>query len=98
MNFQMLKNSKIKHTFQFILIKGCFFMKKNEPENEIDYEKDLLIDTNSVVSANECTGLMPTPPHDIYEAESYTEIYSVPKQAVNKKKPAAKQIWDTDKD
>ena len=70
-------------------------MKKNELENEIDYEKDLLTDTTSVASANECTGLMPTPPNDIYEAESYTNIYCVPKQSVNKNKPDSKRIWHT---
>ena len=62
-------------------------MRKNEPEDEIDYEKDLLLDTNSVASANECTGLMPTPPNDVFEAESYTDIYSVPKQVIKKSVP-----------
>lgn len=58
---------------------------KNEREDEIDYEKDLLLDTNSVASANECTGLMPTIPSDMYEAESYTDIYSVAKQESEKR-------------
>ena len=31
-------------------------------------------------SATECTGLMPTPPENEEEAESYNEIYVVPKE------------------
>ena len=50
--------------------------KNYEPE-EIEY--DVLVDTNSVASATECTGLMYAPPEDEYEAESYSNIYSVPK-------------------
>ena len=52
--------------------------KKNyDPEEEIDY--DVLSSTNSVASATECTGLMYSPPEDEYEAESYNDIYVVPK-------------------
>ncbi len=32
----------------------------------------------SVASATECTGLIPTPPVDKSEADSYTDIYHVP--------------------
>lgn len=37
-----------------------------------------LCDTDNVASATECTGLIPTPPITKEEAESYTEIYSIP--------------------
>ena len=40
-----------------------------ELENEID----------SVVSQTECTGLISVPPQNEEEAESYAEIYTVPK-------------------
>ena len=32
----------------------------------------------TVASANECTGLMPTPPSTEDEAESYADLYTVP--------------------
>ncbi len=32
----------------------------------------------SVASATECTGLIPTPPVDKAEADSYTDIYDIP--------------------
>lgn len=31
-----------------------------------------------VASATECTGLMPTPPANQAEAESYTDLYPIP--------------------
>lgn len=55
---------------------------KSEPQNNYEPEEieyDVLVDTNSVASATECTGLMYAPPEDEYEAESYSNIYSVPK-------------------
>ncbi len=57
--------------------------KNYEPE-EIDY--DMLSDRNSVASATECTGLMYAPPEDEYEAESYNEIYVIPKVPNEKEK------------
>ena len=51
--------------------------KKNYEEEEIEY--DAFADTNAVASATECTGLMYAPPEDEYEAESYSNIYNVPK-------------------
>ena len=36
--------------------------------NSIDY-------LNQAVSTTECTGLMPTPPQNDYEKESYEEIF-----------------------
>ena len=55
---------------------------KSEPQNKYEPEEieyDVLVDTNSVASATECTGLMYAPPEDEYEAESYSNIYNVPK-------------------
>ncbi len=31
-----------------------------------------------VVSSNECTGLMPTPPRTQDDVDSYTDIYNIP--------------------
>lgn len=41
---------------------------------------------NSVVSGTECTGLIPTPPENEQEAESYTDLYAVPEPAGDDKK------------
>ena len=41
---------------------------------------------NAVVSATECTGLMSIPPQNEEEADSYADIYVVPKE-VNKTPP-----------
>jgi len=57
--------------------------KNYEPE-EIDY--DVLSDRNAVASATECTGLMYAPPEDEYEAESYNDIYVIPKVPNEKEK------------
>lgn len=62
-------------------------MKKERPlfeDVQGSYADDLLNESNGVVSATECTGLMPTPANDYDEAESYNEIYVVPR-VVNKK-------------
>lgn len=40
--------------------------------------EDDLEDDFSVMSATECTGLIPTPPLDDAQADSYGEIYDVP--------------------
>ena len=37
-----------------------------------------VLDIESTVSSTECTGLMPTPPIHDGEAESYTQLYSIP--------------------
>lgn len=58
--------------------------EKNYETDEIDY--DVLSENNAVVSATECTGLMYSPPDDEYEAESYNDIYVVPKVANKKEK------------
>lgn len=62
-------------------------MKKERPlfeDVQGSYADDLLNESNGVASATECTGLMPTPANDYDEAESYNEIYVVPR-VVNKK-------------
>ena len=45
----------------------------NEPENEYPFEDEF-----SVASDTEMTGLMPTPPENGYEGESYSQIYETP--------------------
>ncbi len=44
--------------------------------------------TNSVVSGTECTGLIPTPPETDSEADSYSDLYTIPKPPVNNSKKA----------
>lgn len=46
------------------------------------YSYDILDEINSVASSRECTGLIQIPPRNVYEAESYNDIYTIPK-AVN---------------
>ncbi len=57
-------------------------MRPIKERNEADYADDVLNKIDSVASATECTGLMYRPPETEEEAESYTDIYVVPK-AVN---------------
>lgn len=40
---------------------------------------DEIEDFDTVASASECTGLIPTPPVNEAQAESYTDIYTIPK-------------------
>lgn len=42
-------------------------------------EGDGYLDPEDVVSGTECTGLIPTPPITEAEAESYAQLYTVPK-------------------
>ena len=37
-----------------------------------------LPETNDLASANECTGLMPTPATEPSELDSYSDIYDIP--------------------
>lgn len=46
----------------------------------------LYYDVENIASATDCTGLIPTPPTNAEEAESYTKIYSVPTPSVEKEK------------
>jgi hypothetical protein len=43
------------------------------------YAEDELGMLNQVASGSDCTGLEPTPPIQSNEAESYAELYSIPK-------------------
>ena len=53
----------------------------NDPKNKqmapMDMEDDFF-DYDTVASATECTGLMPTPPLTKRAVDSYAEIYDVP--------------------
>lgn len=51
----------------------------NTQDIDGSYAFDMQNEFNGVVSATECTGLMPIPPQDDDEAEAYNEIYVVPK-------------------
>jgi hypothetical protein len=51
--------------------------KKDEPNLKLN-DEDSFFDSESVVSANECTGLVQTPPSSVDEAESYGKIYDIP--------------------
>ncbi len=51
-----------------------------------DYADDVLNKVDSVASANECTGLMYKPPETEDEAESYNDIYVVPKEENSREK------------
>ena len=46
---------------------------KNLPDRELFQESDI----NATASANDCTGLIPTPVKSDAEAESYNELFSV---------------------
>lgn len=58
--------------------------KKEEPHLKLN-DEDSFFDSESVVSATECTGLVQTPPLSVDEADSYGKIYDVPhtKEKVN---------------
>ena len=49
-----------------------------EPEED---EDDMLF--NSISSANECTGMIPTPPLTEEQEEAYSDIYSVPQKCAS---------------
>lgn len=49
-------------------------VEKNSTVND-----HLLEGLDTVASVTECTGLIPTPPLSEGEAESYTDIYTIPK-------------------
>ncbi|WBY64872.1 MAG: hypothetical protein ACFWUD_09385 [Thermocaproicibacter melissae] len=56
--------------------------KQMAPKENKNFDLDLIDScTDNVVSGTECTGLIPTPPEDEPESESYTELYTIPKPA-----------------
>lgn len=50
-----------------------------EDKQSLPYDKEDVFNINNTASANDCTGLIPTPPKDGKEADSYVEIYKIPK-------------------
>jgi hypothetical protein len=69
--------------------KKTFSTMNTQNDNSQD---DLFFDLDDIASATECTGLIPTPPESEAEAESYTQLYSIPKpQESNKKKNSRDQ-------
>lgn len=56
-------------------------MKKGIEDKQVPHpdKADLILDLDTVASVTECTGLIPTPPANEAEAESYTDLYAVPK-------------------
>lgn len=42
------------------------------------YDDDRFYDIGSVASTSDCTGLIPSPPVNEAEAESYAELYNIP--------------------
>lgn len=66
-------------------------------ENKKTYSYDILDDFNTIASATECTGLIQIPPTNIEEAESYSDIYSVPIQ-INNLKEISKNSSKRDKE
>ena len=61
-------------------------MRPIKEKNGADYADDVLNKIDSVASATECTGLMYRPPETEEEAESYTDIYVVPKAENSREK------------
>ena len=55
---------------------------KNDKNKNFEEPEDYLYndEINAVVSATECTGLISIPPQNEEEADSYAEIYVVPKE------------------
>lgn len=64
--------------------------EKKQRIDDFEFEFDILNKTNAVASATECTGLMRRPPEDIFEANSYTDIYVVPEQVNSREKELRK--------
>lgn len=60
--------------------------KKMHPLKEDINRYDLIDKVNNVASYGECTGLIPTPPQSDEEADSYTDIYTVPNQGKSEEK------------
>lgn len=54
-------------------------MRPVKEKDGTSYADDVLNKIDSVASATECTGLMYRPPENEEEAESYNDIYVIPK-------------------
>lgn len=60
-------------------------IEKNN-DNPFDYRDDFPYDNpSSVVSAKECTGLMPFKADDLLDVESYCDIYDIPISPIRNK-------------
>ena len=53
-------------------------MRKKRKPGYPPYDDDKFYDTGSIASASDCTGLIPSPPANEAEAESYAELYNIP--------------------
>lgn len=54
-------------------------------KDDSDFIFDMSFEDAGVASANECTGLIPTPPNDEAECEAYKYIYIIPDQDEKKR-------------
>jgi hypothetical protein len=52
--------------------------KKKNTNGYPPYDDDKFYDIAKTASANDCTGLMPTPPKDEAAAESYADLSDIP--------------------
>lgn len=55
-------------------------MSKDKKFNEFDFLDDDDYVSLDISSANECTGMVPTPPLTEAEVEGYSDVYSVPQK------------------
>ncbi len=53
----------------------------NEDKQSLQPDDDSLYDIKSMASANDCTGLIPSAPASEEEADSYTDMYPIPRPA-----------------
>ena len=61
-------------------------MRPVKEKDGTSYVEDVTEKIDSVASVTECTGLMYRPPQDEDEAESYSDIYVVPKAENSREK------------
>lgn len=54
---------------------------------EDNWDSDVFLDLNTVASSTECTGLIPSAPATDEEAESYMDIYEIPKPSPEQSTP-----------
>lgn len=52
-------------------------MDKKTKHGYPPYDDDKFYDMGSIASASDCTGLIPSPPANEAEAESYAELYNI---------------------
>ncbi|MGI6161430.1 MAG: hypothetical protein ACOYJD_05300 [Christensenellales bacterium] len=59
--------------------------KKKKRNNKYAASDDHFLDANVVTSSTECTGLIPALPMTEGESESYSELYGIPHQEIDRK-------------